>query len=93
MAFGAQAIAVNSQAEALEQLATIAIDVCLIDTEIPQSYFFLEQMETSDTVAIALINPNSPENRRLAVHAGFPFHLIKPPELCHLIAAIASITR
>jgi DNA-binding HxlR family transcriptional regulator/CheY-like chemotaxis protein len=90
--FGAQAISVSSQPEAIEQLARRQIDVLLIDTEIPQSYLFLEQMGTSDAVAIALINPN-PENRRFAVRAGFPIHLIKPPELCHLIAAIASITR
>ncbi|NJO94370.1 MAG: hypothetical protein HC820_08580 [Hydrococcus sp. RM1_1_31] len=92
-AFGAQAIAVNSQPEVLEQLASRAIDIFLIDTETPQGYFFLEQMGTNDAVAIALINSESPENRRLAVRAGFPIHLVKPPEVCHLIAAIASITR
>lgn len=92
-AFGAQAIAVNSQAEALEQLVSRRIDVCLIDTETSQSYLLLEQMGSFDKVAIALINPESSENRRFAVRAGFPIHLIKPPELCHLIAAIASLTR
>jgi CheY-like chemotaxis protein len=90
--------AADSAASAREILNTAPVDVILSDIEMPgeDGYAFIRSVrreeKTNKIPAVALTAHARPEDRIMALRAGFLWHLTKPVEPAELIAIVANMT-
>jgi len=97
--YGAQVIAVESAAMALDALATSRPDVLVSDIGLPHSdgYALIREIrsrapeEGGHIPAIAVTGYARVEDGRRALAAGFQMHLAKPVEPTELVALVASL--
>ncbi len=95
----AEVVAVESAREALDEVQRFRPDVLLSDIGMPQQdgYQLVRAIRALDegrggrTPAAALTAFARPEDRRLALHAGFQMHLAKPIDANELLTAVASL--
>ncbi|MCV3217256.1 response regulator, partial [Plectonema radiosum NIES-515] len=96
----AEVIAVDSALEALQILAKSKLDVLLSDIGMPEmdGYMLIRQVRNwlpekgGEIPAIALTAYAGEYDRKLAISAGFSYHLPKPVEPAQLIAAVSKLT-
>jgi PAS domain S-box-containing protein len=96
----AEVIAVSSALEALQTLAKSKLDVLLSDIGMPEmdGYMLIKQVrkwlpeQGGEIPAIALTAYAGEYDRKLAISAGFSYHVPKPAEPAQLIAAITKLT-
>jgi PAS domain S-box-containing protein len=96
----AEVIAVSSALSALQILAKSKLDVLLSDIGMPEmdGYMLIKQVrkwlpeQGGEIPAIALTAYAGEYDRKLAISAGFSYHVPKPAEPAQLIAAITKLT-
>ena len=95
---GHRADAVGDGAQALAIVGTIRPDVALVDIGLPDisghevARGIRASPDGHEIVLVALTGFGSDEDRRDARAAGFDHHLVKPVEVDHIIALLATVT-
>jgi len=86
----------TSSTQALAIFEQFLPQALVIDTDTPKVFNLISQIKKLELshsfAAIALTNPSSSSDRRLAFRSGFQICLTKPIETSELVAALASLT-